>query len=310
MKLLFVIDKYWGGDPLKGPTNIISNLVNSFKSTNLGDYKIRFISPEPEDLKTTEDIDNVLLTEEYDLAIVSPVGTWWSGMFNQGDHITVSLDVAQQLKNKITICWWDSVLHYEQSEIEEYAKYCPQLLFDWGYGEDKPNVFGVSTPQDPTFFNLDQLPKSIPVSFIGDPYRSGRQEILSQIPNVVVKGGRGSDNLSVEEYANFFKQSKINLNFQTNLNIPQRKGRPFEIAACGGFMMSTNLEAFSGKNGLMFEPHKEFIILESHNLNEQIEYWVNNSSEREDIAFNMHKKYNELYAPTPWWKNIFNICNL
>jgi hypothetical protein len=310
MKLLFIIDKYWGGDPTKGPTNIISNLVNSFKPLKFGDPKIYYISSDPGDLDSTDKVDEILLLEDYDLALVSPVGTWWSGMFGQGDHITVSLEVAEKLKNKIAICWWDSVLHYQQSEIEEYAKHCPQLLFDWGYGEDRPNIFGVSTPQDPIFFNSTYTPKTIPTSFIGDPYRSGRQEILSQIPEVVVKGGRGNDNLSLEEYTSYFKQSKINLNFQTNIGIPQRKGRPFEIAACGGFMLSTNPEAFLGKDGLMFEPQKEFIILDPNNLNSQIDYWLKHDGHREEIAFNMSLKYNKLFAPEPWWNNIFKICKV
>ena len=310
MKLLFIIDKYWGGNPTKGPTNVISNLVNSFTSTNYGTHKIYYISSDEGDIDSTEKVDKVLLTEEYDLAIISPMGTWWSGMFGQGEHITVSLEVAEKLKNKIAICWWDSVLHYQQSEIEEYARYCPQLLFDLGYGEDRPNIFGVSTPQDPIFFNNTHTPKTIPISFIGDPYRSGRQEILSQIPNALIKGGRGGDNLTLEEYTNLFRQSKINLNFQTNIGIPQRKGRTFEIAACGGFMLSTNPETFLGKDDLMFEPQKEFIILDPNDLNSQIDYWLKHDNKREEIAFNMNLKYNKLFAPKPWWDSIFKICKV
>ena len=129
-------------------------------------------------------------------------------------------------------------------------------------------------------------------------------------PNIFVKGGRGNDNLSFEDYANYFKQSKINLNFQTNMGIPQRKGRPFEIAACGGFMLSTNPETFLGKDDLMFEPQKDFIILDPNDLNSQIDYWLNHDNKREEIAFNMNLKYNKLFAPEPWWDNIFNICKL
>lgn len=319
MELLFITDRYWGDDPQKGETNFISNVIRSFESTNFGTYKIYYISSLPGDIQSTKDIDYILLNETYDLAFVNPVGTKWNTLLkfeNLPSHqfppqITVSPEVAKKLGNKLVMAWWDSILHHDQSEIKEYSQYCPQLTMDTGYGEESYNIIGLSTPQDPLIFCPNpEIEKTIPVSFTGRTSVMGRIETLNSISKIQIQGGRDKDNLPVEEYANFFKRSKININLQENNGIPQRKGRAFEIAACGGFMLSNYPEMLAGKEGFMFEPGKEFIILDPNNINDQIDFWLENDSKREEIAFNLNEKYNKVFSPKPWWENFFKLIKL
>jgi len=97
MKVLFITEKYVGS-PEFGLTNNMVNLIGSFKSANIGEYKHIFISDDEGDVHSNEELDYILLTEEFDLAVMSPPG-----------HFFPSLYVAEELQNKLVICWWDTL---------------------------------------------------------------------------------------------------------------------------------------------------------------------------------------------------------
>ena len=98
------------------------------------------------------------------------------------------------------------------------------------------------------------------------------------------------------EMKTIFRKSKINLNFtgiqysQNSVlmqNISNRireiKGRPFEIASVGGFVLS---EYFPGIESL-FEIGKEIdVFYNSDDLIGKVNFYLNNDSLREEIAFN------------------------
>jgi hypothetical protein len=153
MKVLFITEKYVGS-PEFGLTNNMVNLIGSFKNANLGEYKHLFISQDEGDIYSIEELDNALLTEEFDLAIVSPIG-----------HIIPSLYIAEVLRNKLIICWWDTLFGSFESflsrehhhtvdgvsfftpSMSAYSLYCINLVFDYGFGKEYQNIFCVSVPQ-------------------------------------------------------------------------------------------------------------------------------------------------------------------
>lgn len=323
MKILFITEKYCGS-PEYGLTNNMVNLIGSFKSTNLGEYKHLFISQDEGDISTTEELNFILLTEEFDLAMVSPPG-----------HFFPSLEVAEILRNKLVICWFDTLFGSFESficrdhhhvvdgvnittpSLTAFSLYCPNIVFDTGYGEEYKNIFGLSVPQDSSIYNsLNNDVKDIDVSFIG-AIKNERGPIIELLQNnginVYLSGGRGENgkNLTFDEYANMIKRSKISLNFNWAYSSPQRKGRIFEIAACGSFMLSNFPEALKGKNGYVFEDKKHFISFTQDNVVEKVKYWLYHDEERKQISNSMHNLYQQKFAPLPWWNDIFNnICKL
>jgi hypothetical protein len=87
------------------------------------------------------------------------------------------------------------------------------------------------------------------------------------------------------EVIDVFNASRVNLNLSNPWHhgtMPQIKGRHFEIPQCQGFQISTpadDLESY-------FVPGKEIIIVNTvTELIEKTRYYLNNSTERETIAF-------------------------
>lgn len=317
MKVLFITEKYVGSAKY-GLTNNMVNLVGSFKNTNLGEYKHLFFSQDEGDINTPDELNETLVTEEFDLAVVSPL----SPMFP-------SLEVAEFLRNKLMICWCDTLfgsfegfiarehhhtfngISFSTPSLSAYSLYCPNVVFDYGNGEEYKNIFGLSVPQDSTIYNsIGNDEKDIDISFMG-AVKNERGPIIELLKsngiNVYLSGGRGENgnNLSFEDYANVIKRSKISLNFNWAYNSPQRKGRIFEIAACGSFMLSNFPESLKGKDGYHFEDGKHFGSFNDGNIIEKVKYWLTHDNEREQIAQTMHEVYKQKYAPAPWWNNIF-----
>jgi hypothetical protein len=319
MKVLFITEKYVGS-PEFGLTNNMVNLIGSFKSANIGEYKHIFISDDEGDIHSNEELDYILLTEEFDLAVMSPPG-----------HFFPSLYVAEELQNKLIICWWDTLfgsfesfiarehnhsvngVNFSTPSLSAFSLYCPNIVFDYGFGEEYNNVFCLSVPQDSSIYNsTNNDVKDIDVSFIG-AVKNERGPIIELLKdngiNVHLSGGRGKDgqNLTFEEYADMIKRSKISLNFNWAYSSPQRKGRIFEIAACGSFMLSNFPEALKGKDGYCFEDKKHFVSFTPENIVEKVKYYLQHNEEREQIAKAMNEVYKQKYAPTPWWNKILNI---
>lgn len=322
MKVLFITEKYIG--PVEyGLTNNMVNLIGSFKSSNLGEYKHLFYSKDEGDINTPEELNYVLLSEDFDLAVVSPLGPMFP-----------SLEVAENLRNKLMICWWDTLFgsfssfigrdhHHEVNgeivttpSLSAYSLYCANIVFDYGFGEEYKNIYGLSVPQDSTVYNLGNGVRDIDISFVG-AVKNERGPIIELLQNngidVYLTGGRGTNgkNLTFEEYADIIRRSKISLNFNWAYNSPQRKGRIFEIAACGSFMLSNFPESLKGKNGYYFEDEKHFSSFNENNVVDKVKYWLTHNNEREQIAEAMHEVYKQKYAPAPWWNNIFkNISKI
>lgn len=319
MKVLFITEKYVGS-PEFGLTNNMVNLIGSFKSANIGEYKHIFISDDEGDIHSNEELDYILLTEEFDLAVMSPPG-----------HFFPSLYVAEELQNKLIICWWDTLfgsfesfiarehnhnvngVNFATPSLSAFSLYSPNIVFDYGFGEEYNNIFCLSVPQDSSIYNSTNNDiKDIDISFIG-AVKNERGPIIELLKangiNVHLSGGRGKDgrNLTFEEYANMIKRSKISLNFNWAYSSPQRKGRIFEIAACGSFMLSNFPEALKGKDGYCFEDKKHFVSFTPENIVEKVKYYLQHDEEREQIAKAMNKVYKQKYAPTPWWNKILNI---
>jgi hypothetical protein len=199
--------------------------------------------------------------------------------------------------------------------IREYSQYCNCLVFDYGYGEELPNIHGVTVPQIEKWMKPLDCEKIYDISFTGSPYTNERKEFIRFINDngykVNLFGGRGTEDpfISVEDYALRINQTKINLNFNHSNNQAHRVGRTYEIAACGGFMLSTFPEVYKSKNGKQLVDGEHFISINQFDVLAKIKYYLENDDERNKIANNIRQRHLEKFTSKQWWENIFNLAS-
>jgi len=119
--------------------------------------------------------------------------------------------------------------------------------------------------------------KDIDVSFVGNLLQADRKDYVQFLRDNGIKVetyGVGSENgfVDFERMVEVFNRSRINLNFTSTSNsanyvakvpsinqrIRQSKGRPIEIALCGGFVLTQNAPGIEH----MFDPQSEISIFQ------------------------------------------------
>lgn len=170
----------------------------------------------------------------------------------------------------------------------------------------------------------NNLEKNIDLSFVGSLLTKNRKECIDYLigNNIKIEPyGEGTSNgyVNFADMLNIFRTSKINLNFtSTNadsslfgLNIKNRikqcKGRPIEIALCGGFVLSEYAPGMEK----MFEIGKEIDVFRTkEELLEKIDYYLVNEKERDDIARRGHERAIKDYDAKTAFARIFSNINI
>jgi hypothetical protein len=165
-------------------------------------------------------------------------------------------------------------------------------------------------------------PKDIDVSFIGNVLQADRKDYIQFLKDngiAIQTYGVGSDNgfVSFEEMVEVFNRSRINLNFTSTSNsssyvvkvpsinqrIRQSKGRPIEIALCGGFILSQNAPGIEH----MFEPgHEIEIFHDKQQLLDLIRQRLDAPEETQAMADAAHAKAQRQYDVVAGFRTIFD----
>lgn len=174
------------------------------------------------------------------------------------------------------------------------------------------------TGVSPTIFSRQPQEKDIDVSFMGSrswiyQYRGEyidylRQNLSPQI-NFIIGGGQLPEEqntgqvLALEDYVNYFRRSKITLNFSRTLgNVHQLKGRIFEALACHTLL----LEQDNPNTRAFFQEGTEFCAFASPaDLLEKIIYYLHHDEERETIANSGWQKARNIWNPRNLWGYVF-----
>jgi hypothetical protein len=167
-----------------------------------------------------------------------------------------------------------------------------------------------------------ERPKDIDVSFIGNVLQADRRDYVQFLKDngiAVQTYGVGSDNgfVSFEQMVDIFNRSRINLNFTSTSNsanyvvkvpsinqrIRQSKGRPIEIALCGGFILSQNAPGIEH----MFEPGREIAIFhDKEQLLALIRERLNAADETQAMADASHARALAQYDVVAGFRTIFD----
>lgn len=297
VKILFVIERYViASYPHVGLTNSEHNIIGSWECAGLGSSHCCYISNDDGDLHTTACVDEALLSHDYDFAFLTP-----------HNGVACSLSVAKHLQSRLILAYWDSLLMPQWREFAAQGNLC--LLFDQGCGAVSPNAWAMAVPQDTRIFRPNKIEQDIDVSFAGAlaPWKPDRRTMMNLLSDagltVYAPGGRvPGGNLSVADYVNIYHRSKINL-------CPQqqgRKGRIFEIMACGGFALASNHHSLDG----WFENGQHYVGWDDNDLVAKVKHYLDDQQTRVAIASSGHEHYRTHYDPKSFWTRVLSLASV
>ncbi|BEV73308.1 MULTISPECIES: glycosyltransferase [unclassified Paludibacterium] len=268
-----------------------------------------------------------LIDEEVEkYAITHVFFVWWSC------DLTFSLDYLSRLssKAKIVINYFDTEYFFEGVD-RYYAQVASLVLLpDWlsRYRYEHLNIpahTSFALYDKSAYKKLDSIEKDIDVSFVGNLKQSNRAEYIDYLRSNGVNVqtyGVGSENgfASFEKMIEVFNRSKINLNFtgtadfsgyairlpSINQRIKQSKGRPIEIALCGGFVLSQHAAGIEN----MFALGDEFDVFHTREeLLEKVRLYLSENNRREAMAQQAYERAIKTYDIDSGFKLVFDKLN-
>jgi spore maturation protein CgeB len=215
----------------------------------------------------------------------------------------ISLKAFEEINKLTTTCLWfmDPLISYD----EEMRKKTDLVNY---FCCDKENVleearrinshsFRVCEGFDATVDKppLESIEKEHNTSFIGNIY-GGRDKILQQIqsPVAVISNAYG------KQHARAVAKTKINLNFCTS---DGASDRVYKIMAAQGFLLTND---WPGREKDFVDGDHCVIFKDVSDLNEKIEFYLENDTLREKIATSGHKKVQK-YTRLKWAERIVDL---
>ena len=221
--------------------------------------------------------------------------------------------IREYLDMSVIVTWGDIENHVKEAEalapFVDYNLTLRKIKHSSFFNRvNDPNKYlRLFSSFDPTIFYNPRINRDIDVSFLGSmkahPDRhAGISALRNNGINVIQSAGLRENRLSINEYADVYKHSKIALNFCYHPNGQvQVKGRVFEAISCGALL----LEAENTNTAEFFEPMVDYVpFSDERDLVDKVRYYLSHGAEREEIAANGHKKLNEKYSANIFWKTV------
>jgi len=330
MKVLMIFDIY---DHVRNYTGAYHRIESTFNSAFENDlnytYKAIYIGNEPGFINTPKQLNDALLNEDYDIAVVS-----------EGGDMVVDLQVAKKIGKKLFIMHWEGwsgvsnnpltnfLAIYKKpriwgainqpASIYEFSQYCNVLCYDFGYGEIYPNIYAVWNPYNSKLYKLDEsIERDIDASHNGavvTPERIRYVELFKRANFPITYTGSQQKHifpyqaLLEEDYVKIYQRSKISLCFNDSIfgqTAVARKQKIIEAGLCGGFPLVTNPETYTTFKGSWFKEGIHFISMNENNCIDKIKYYLNHPDKRKEISENLHKEINSYHTDKHWWNRLF-----
>ena len=302
MKITVVMERFCDLNPKIGTTSAASNVIGSLSCT---DHSFEVFYYDEYLFNNGHSIDEFLIERcretKPDLLMVS--------YFPVDNHpVNIKLETFRKIKNNgtpVSFIWFDA----GHPHIERLALKCSEyntlnVIVDV-FREPKENFLAMWVPQDERLLCW-QDNKSQDVCFVGSRHSyDERRKYLSFLNgkvNLFVSGGQREGRLTIEQYAQCLKDSKISLNFPSKSDgTEQCKSRVYESMLCGCILMERANNAITN----WFEPMVDYIpFTDEDSLLKEIRYYLNNESERLQIVKNGHEKMKEKYSAENWWNAV------
>ena len=331
MKVLMIYSLYYENNKqvVDHKDKIRASFETTFENDDNYECEVLHLGNEPNNIKNSDELNNALLSKDFDLAIVSEEGKY-----------TVRLETAKKLGKKLFLMHWDTWIAMspdihvnfkiamkaargwggmvQPHSLIQFAEYCNILVIDYGFGEMFPNIYCIPSFIDLKDFHPDEnVNRDFDVSHNGMMYipeRARYAEIFHKSNVNITYTGSMNKNifpaqlLSVKDFAEIFRRSKISLCFTESIfgaQNKQRKTRIYEIAASGSFMLMSHGEVLDNYKYSWFKKGVHFDAINESNCIEKIEYYLKNSEKRNEMANAFYEHYINNYSPKILWNNIF-----
>ena len=266
-------------------------------------------------------VEEVLLKEKIDLIFF---------IFVSGDPILDPFFIQEIGTNRfISMVFWDTEQFFEQ--IDRYYAQLADLVilpanYEYVYKLQSLNINAIcpfslfdSSKYKPT----EQKTLDIDVSFVGEVTKGKRQEYISYLEengiNIEAYGnGTKNGKVSFERVVQIFNTSKINLSFTgtyandvysfcSNINnrIRQNKGKPIEIALCGGFVLTEYVPGIEK----VFDTNTIDTFLTKEELLKKVQHYLKHEQKRSGMAHAAYLHAAKNYDSIKGFKKIFEHIN-
>lgn len=296
------MEKYCDLNPTLGETSAYYNIVGSLLSSGLlRDLKVFHYD---EYLVNTgnridQHIIDQLREDKPDCLAVS--------YYPFADSRNVASETFEQIKQMgvpVVFIWFDYI-HKHIRDLAQSIGSCGSLnvvvdTFDHTGGKFMP----MWVPQDERIFKQEGTTKDIEICFNGSMNGYGeRHTYINYLKNhlsIHIDGGQREHRLTLQQYAEVLKRSKISLNFPNKPDgSVQGKCRIYESMLCGCLLM----EKANPVIERWFAPSIDYIPFSSEGeLVDRAKYYLANNTEREKIVSSATKKMRENYSSKNWWK--------
>ena len=243
-----------------------------------------------------------------------------------GSYAYISPDFLERLREGrfVVGLGFDDEIYFDQAKY--FYQACSAVITSDIAGAEWLNEVGIPAYTAVTAWLKHSETKAkaeedIPVSFVGDLRKPGRQEFIRHLEArgiEVADFGAGSRNGPLDHTGviDVFRRSKINLNF-TGTNPPQWilrhdpqraqakqiKGRPFELAAIGRFCLTEWASCVDH----WFRPGVDIGVFRDQNdLVQQVRRYLGDDVLRRTISSSAHQRYRTELAPEVQFTRIFS----
>jgi len=332
IKVLFV--HYYDKDTLVNnyENNLVGSFLSAFENNPYYQYEVLHIGSEENDIKNSEQLNQSLLTKDFDIALVT-----------EHFEIQVDIETVKKLKKKLFICNWDSFVtesslslhndffryisghhmnnlsgNQKNYSLKDLSEYSNILNFDYGIDEIFPNIYGMMCPQDTRiFFPGPEENKIYDVIFNGNVHMKERVDYINKMYdsgiNIKMTGGYliPEMTLHLNYYALQHRNAKISISFNESMFFGvQRKGRISEILASGSLCAMTWPMVMTCLDKTWMQEGVHYISIDFENCIEKINYYLQNSEETKRIAESGYNYFKEHFSPKVFWKKIFEIAGV
>jgi len=299
--------KYCDGNPDYGISNEEHAVSSPLRSSQVADIIEYYFDTDTTGaiLKSNYLIDLIAKTKP-DLLILSS--------YNPNSYIVPHPSVLRGIKKfcniPIAAIWHDSTGSNAQTQCRLMMDYTDlHILLDSGnlqkLFKEHNNFIRLWAPLDFETFYPSKEDKDIDISFLGSvgSYRSYREPILESLSKANLSihrgGGQRESLMSIEDYANTIRRSKISLNFSGSVGESnQLKVRVLETMFSGSMLMETN----NPETCQYFTPMVDYVPFnDAADLIEKSRYYLSHEKERVSIAMNGYKKATETYSHIQFW---------
>lgn len=300
-KILVLMEKWCDLNPNLGTTSANSNVIGSLHSAEIDhevfyydEYLNSFGKPIDEFLK------NYICENDFSAVVVSyyPV---------RDDPRNVALETFRFINERVPVIFiWFDFGHPHIADLANYISEVNTLNVVVDVVREESDKFSFMwVPQDERVFSPGEN-KNIEVSFVGSrTHYSERNEylnfILDKVP-LCISGGQREHNLSIEDYANVLKRSKLTINFPFKSDgTVQTKCRVYEGMLCKAMLLECDNDAVRN----WFTPMVHYVPFSGKlDLLNKISYYRENEKERTRITNNACEKMTNEFSSKNWWKKV------